>query len=100
MPDAPLGMLTHEEFDEIFNPDMQPAPIDVRKQIHVYTQPDAAAATEYILISDDDDEDANDVTDQELWDQTGIPTPRPPILTQPPLGPSAVYHSIIQSLYI
>ena len=66
--------LTHAEFDQEFNPDLpQPEP-SRRKDIYDYITADNDAATDYIIISDDDNEEIDEISNHESFVHSGIPS--------------------------
>ena len=79
-PGEQFKMLSHEDFDAMFNPTVQPVAMELRKKVTA-AAPDDHLARDYALHSDDDDDPANDALDEESWNRTGIPTPKPDRLT-------------------
>ena len=66
--------MSHAEFDQEFNPDLpQPEPSH-RKDIYDYISADNDAATDYIIISDDVDEELDEISDHESFVRSGIPS--------------------------
>ena len=83
-------ILNHEDFDRYFNQQIPHQQDSVRKIIYGYRHADPIVASEYILISDDEDDDTDEISDFESLLQAGIPT----ILT--PAGPAdrtVIHHS-------
>ena len=69
-----FGPLSHAEFDQEFNTDLpQPEPSH-RKDIYDYTFADNDAATDYIIISDDDDGEIDEISNHESFVRSGIPS--------------------------
>ena len=66
--------MSHAEFDQEFNPDLpQPEPSH-RKDIYDYISADNDAATDYIIISDDGDEEIDEISNHESFVHSGIPS--------------------------
>ena len=96
----PVQILDHEQLRVYFNPDLPPPPVDVRRPIHQYTHHDPIEASEYIIISDDDD-DINEISDHESFIRAGIPSVLTPfaqtanrtVIASTPIGKSCkIFH--------
>ena len=97
---VPVQILDHEQLRLYFNPDLPPPAVDFRRPIHQYTLHDSIEASEYIIISDDDD-DINEISDHESFIRAGIPSVLTPfaqtvnrtVIASTPIGKSCkIFH--------